>query len=90
MKRILILILLLLTAFPSSAVELDDMTLEEKVGQLFIIRPDQLDVSLNLEDVHDSKASGSKKLTNGMLETLEEYPAGGFVFFGKIFVVFVV
>ncbi|MBQ7570204.1 MAG: hypothetical protein IJT22_04665 [Synergistaceae bacterium] len=59
------------------------MTLKEKVGQLFVIRPDQLDTSLSPEQVHDSKASGSKSLTPLMRKTLAEYPAGGFAIFRK-------
>ena len=62
---------------------LKGMTLNEKVGQLFIIRPDQLDTSLSLEQIHDSKASGSKILTPLMRKTLTEYPAGGFAIFRK-------
>ncbi len=63
---------------------LNSMTLEEKVGQLFIIRPDQLEINLSLEDIHnDSKVPGVKNLTALMLATLKKYPAGGFVFFGK-------
>ncbi|MBR1602047.1 MAG: glycoside hydrolase family 3 protein [Synergistaceae bacterium] len=62
---------------------LKGMTLNEKVGQLFIIRPDQLDTSLSLEQIHDSKASGSKILTPLMRKTLDKYPAGGFAIFRK-------
>ena len=60
-----------------------DMTLEEKVGQLFIIRPDQLDATLSCETVHSSSAPGSGKLTDAMRETLRQYPAGGFALFKK-------
>ena len=65
--------------------DLADMTLREKVGQLFIIPPDQLDTSRSLKDINDSKAlkTGSKNLTDLMLKTLNEYPAGGFIIFNK-------
>ena len=79
MRKIL-LALLFLVAISSESFA---MTLREKVGQLFVIRPDQLDTSLTLEDINDSKAIGVKKLTNAMRETLKEYPAGGFAIFGK-------
>ena len=62
---------------------LKSMTLEEKVGQLFVIRPDQLNPSRTLENIHDPKASGDKKLTASMIEILKEYPAGGFAIFRK-------
>ena len=68
---------------PSSEEILKSMTLREKVGQLFVIRPDQLDTSLSLEYVHDSKTPGSLTLTPLMRKTLDKYPAGGFVFFSK-------
>ncbi|MBQ3456969.1 MAG: hypothetical protein IJG36_11060, partial [Synergistaceae bacterium] len=59
------------------------MTLREKVGQLFIIRPDQLDPSLSPDQVHDPRKFGVKSFTPSMRQTLTEYPAGGFAFFGK-------
>lgn len=61
------------------------MTLEEKVGQLFIIRPDSLNTERSLEDIHDSKKSGDAFLNNLMIENLKKYPAGGFVIFRKNF-----
>lgn len=33
----------------------DALTLEEKVGQLFIVRPDALDLSLSQETINDAK-----------------------------------
>ena len=51
------------------------MTLEEKVGQLFIISPEDLDKDYNL----DNKAYYS--LTNKAKETYAKYPCGGFILF---------
>ena len=62
---------------------LQSMTLEEKVGQLFVIRPDQLNTELPLDEVHDYKAPGEKELSAVMKETLKRYPSGGFVIFMK-------
>ncbi|MBQ7154352.1 MAG: DUF3459 domain-containing protein [Synergistaceae bacterium] len=61
------------------------MTLREKIGQLFMIRPDQLDTSLTLEQIHNDKvdAKGVKSVNKTMLATLKDYPAGGFVIFRK-------
>ena len=63
---------------------LSSMTLGQKVGQLFIIRPDALDTDLSLEEINnDRKAQGVKSVNKTMLETLKKYPAGGFVLFSK-------
>ena len=79
MKKFLA-ILLILFAFTS---ECRAMTLREKVGQLFVIRPEQLDVNLDPDQVHDRRKYGAKTITKAMLDTLEKYPAGGFIIFGK-------
>lgn len=52
--------------------KLAEMTLREKVGQLFWVRPEALDFSLNPE---------KKKLTQTMRQNLEQYPVGGIVVF---------
>ena len=52
--------------------KLTEMTLREKVGQLFWVRPEALDFSLNPE---------KKKLTQTMRQNLEQYPVGGIVIF---------
>ena len=64
---------------------LDSMTLNEKIGQLFIIRPDQLDTRLTLENIHNDKknAVGVKNFNPVMLENLKKFPAGGFAIFRK-------
>ncbi len=59
------------------------MSLREKVGQLFIIRPDALDFSLSPEAISDSKSAGATALTEAMTAALTEYPVGGFVMFAK-------
>lgn len=59
------------------------MTLEEKIGQLFIIRPESLDSTLTPEQVHSTRDYGVQALTEEMAAQLSKYPAGGIVFFGK-------
>ena len=78
--KFLLILMLLALVFPADA-----MTLREKVGQLFMIRPDQLDTRLTLEQVHNDKidAKGVKSMNKTMLATLKDYPAGGFVIFRK-------
>ncbi len=60
-----------------------DLTLEQKVGQLFIIRPDSLDLTLPQEQIDDAKADGVTELTNAMRDALQQYPVGGVCQFGK-------
>lgn len=68
------------TAAPAPA---DALTPEEKIGQLFIIRPDALDLTLPQETINDAKADGVTMLTDAMRETLQAYPVGGICQFGK-------
>ena len=62
---------------------LHGMTLEEKVGQLFIIRPDDLELNLTSEQINDSTNDGAVELDTNMQETLKKYPIGGVSLFGK-------
>ena len=59
------------------------MTLEEKVGQLFIIRVDALDLSQPVSQVNDAWAEGMLFLSEDMEKALEKYPVGGVVLSGK-------
>ncbi|MBU3194782.1 glycoside hydrolase family 3 protein [Clostridium algidicarnis] len=62
---------------------LHSMTLEEKIGQLFIIRPDDLELNLTSEQINDSTNNGAVELDTNMQETLKKYPIGGVSLFGK-------
>lgn len=62
---------------------LQKMTLREKVGQLFMVRPDALDLTLTQEQIDDEHADGVTQLSDAMRETLETYPVGGICQFGK-------
>ena len=62
---------------------LQQMTLREKIGQLFIIRPDELGVSKTTEQIGDSDNEGVTELSSDMAEELKKYPVGGIVMFGK-------
>ena len=59
------------------------LTLEQKVGQLFIVRPDALDLTLAQETINDAKAAGVTELTDAMRDALRTYPVGGICQFGK-------
>ena len=77
-------IIFTLTAQVHAAIpEIRDMTLREKVGQLFVIRPEQIDPDLTPEQVHNESKYGVKTFTKSMRETLKKYPAGGFIIFRK-------
>ena len=52
--------------------KLASMTLREKVGQLFLVRPEALDFD---------KTSDNKTLTDSMRENLKQYPVSGIVMF---------
>lgn len=69
--------------FDAVADLVQSMTLREKVGQLFIVRPDALDLTLEYDQVGNANAQGVTELTGEMLATLERYPVGGVVMFGK-------
>ena len=62
---------------------LQQMTLREKIGQLFIIRPDELDLSKTTEQIGDSDNEGVTELSSDMAEELKKYPVGGIAMFGK-------
>ena len=63
--------------------QLVQMTLEEKVGQLFIIRPDALDLTQTPEQIKDPYAEGVTELSSAMADVLYKYPVGGIALFGK-------
>lgn len=69
-------------ADPVSAI-LAQMTLREKVGQLFMVRPDALDPTQSQEQIDADKAPGVQQLTPAMQTMLEQYPVGGICQFGK-------
>ena len=72
------------SAAPSAAPMPDSaLTLEQKVGQLFIVRPDALDLTLAQETINDAKADGVTELTDAMRDALRTYPVGGICQFGK-------
>ena len=87
--KILIALSMILFTFSSAHADfnpsaiLKSMTLREKVGQLFVIRPDQLDTSLTLEQIHHDHKLGVKSLSPSMRKVLKDYPAGGFILFAK-------
>ncbi|MCM1115855.1 MAG: glycoside hydrolase family 3 protein [Clostridium sp.] len=62
---------------------LSDMTLEEKVGQLFIVAPEALDESLNSSDINSIDDHGYKSINSAIKKTMKKYPPGGIIMFSK-------
>ena len=64
---------------------LDTLTLEQKVGQLFFIRPEQLAESYYLSEnsVNDTGDEGVTSVTDSMKEKYSDLPVGGFVLFAR-------
>ncbi|MBS7295932.1 MAG: hypothetical protein KIG96_11175 [Treponema sp.] len=59
------------------------MSLREKVGQLYVIRPDALNKKLTSEEVNNHNNNGVTEITSDIKKFYEKYPAGNFVLFGK-------
>ena len=59
------------------------MTLREKVGQLFVVRPDALEGRFSAAELEDNKILGTVAVTEEMREMYREYPCGGFCIFRK-------
>lgn len=62
---------------------LAEMTLRQKAGQLFVVRPDALDPSQTQDQIDDVHAEGVTHVTEEMAQTLEEIPVGGVALFAK-------
>lgn len=63
--------------------ELKQMTLREKVGQLFVVRPDALEGRFAPAQLEDNNITGTTKVSEEMQEVYRDYPCGGFAIFRK-------
>ena len=71
-------------ASAESAVQTPDLTLEQKVGQLFIVRPDALDPeAYTPEQCNDVKAEGVTQINDNIRANIKKYQVGGVCQFGK-------
>lgn len=62
----------------------NQLTLEEKVGQLFIVRPEALVsqyTTAEIENVDDEH--GIKEASDELIENMQKYNLGGFALFAK-------
>lgn len=67
----------------SVAAQMAGMTLREKVGQLFMIRPDALEGRFSPAELEDNSIIGSTAVTDEMRAVYAQYPCGGFALFRK-------
>lgn len=61
--------------------KLSQMTLREKVGQLFCVRPEAFDVALQWETYEDLANNELQGVTPQMRRVNEQYPVGGIILF---------
>ena len=68
---------------PTDEVEtlLQKMTLREKIGQMFYIRIESLDPSIEWTTYDDLAALKNQEITMKMRNTNEEYPVGGIILY---------
>jgi len=64
-------------------IQLNSLTLREKVGQLFMIRPDALDGTVEAAQIEDVSLPGSARVSDSMREAFAARPCGGFALFRK-------
>lgn len=62
---------------------LANMSLREKVGQLFIVRPDSLDFSQTQAQINDENGEGVTEWNDELRAAQAQYPVGGFALFRK-------
>ncbi len=63
--------------------KINTMTLREKVGQLFMIRPDALEGRFGPAELEDNSITGTTRVSDEMRETYAQFPCGGFALFRK-------
>ena len=87
---VLTIVMLVTAVFGTALAEQDEilavmqnMSLREKVGQLFIIRPDSLDEQFTQEQINDNSIVGTVEVTEKIREAFEKYPCGGICLFRK-------
>jgi|LFRM01.1.fsa_nt_gb beta-N-acetylhexosaminidase len=59
------------------------MSLNEKIGQLFIIRPEGLNFDLSVKELENHNRTGISTLPQELSINLEHYPVGGYILFQK-------
>jgi len=63
--------------------QLQQMTLQEKVGQMFVVRPEALEPAAYYNSPQDLKALSLQAVNDRMRETAAKYPMGGIILFSN-------
>ena len=63
--------------------KLSEMSLEEKVGQIFVIRPEQLWTDISEESINSSDDGGITEVDDEMARLASEYHIGGYILFDR-------
>lgn len=63
--------------------QISGMTLREKVGQLFMLRPDALERRFSPDELDNLGIEGTTAVNDEMRRTYKDYPCGGFTLFQK-------
>ena len=61
---------------------LKNMSLREKVGQLFIVRPESLEPAIRYDSEAELPQYRLQAVSDGMRERAREYPVGGILLYG--------
>ncbi len=90
MKKLLALLSMGLLLMPTAMgeedpvlLQMEKMSLREKVGQLFMIRPDALESRFGPAELEDNSITGTTRMSDEMRQAYANYPCGGFALFRK-------
>ncbi len=61
----------------------NDERLRKKIGQLFVVRPESIDSRITAKDLAQNPSHGTADVSKKMAAFYKNYPAGGFVLFGR-------
>lgn len=80
-----LLVVITCSAKPMDEIELliSKMSVKEKVGQLFVVRPDALQSKIKPEEVMFHDNQGLTEITDDVKKFYEKFPVGGVVLFPK-------
>lgn len=62
--------------------QLQEMSLEQKIGQMFIVRPEALDTAFFYDSATELKQHALQEVTPRMRAVAQRYPMGGIILFG--------
>ena len=84
---LMILMLIMMASFALGeedlTMQIENMTLRERVGQLFMVRPDALEGKYSPAELEDNSIQGTVRVTDDMRQVYAQYPCGGFALFRK-------